>query len=526
MTPLAASFVKSATQFRDKAALWVDGENYTYGDLHEFALRLAGGFPLSSKSGFDTCAIFAHRSLVAYAAIAACHLARYAYVALTPAQPIGRSQSIITQSQPAVIVVDAKCLKSLPLLLQKVRGPTVILLPDQDAIPDWAADFPQHQFLNKSLLTSPGEPQQGSGHDLAYVMYTSGSTGEPKGVMVSHGNVATYVRNVVDHFSYSEADRFVHLPELNFDLSVHDLFSAWSVGGTLYCVPQEEVLIPDGFVKRHRLTAWTSVPSAVLILKKFNKLRTDAFESIRASMFCGEPFPGALAAEWMVAAPNSRVDNFYGPTEATVAVTAYPCSRGTDFSVLPLGEPFAGQEAVVCDADLRPVSDGETGELLLGGTQVSAGYWNRPDLTDAQFIERHFPGLSSGRWYRTGDLACNQAGIGLIYKGRATRQIKIHGYRVELGEVEATLRKFSDKEFVAVISIHGSGGEVLYLSAFIEGLSSDAEKFMRAESAKVLPNYMMPRYIFSIDAMPLNSNGKIDYAELGRINERRIKVGS
>lgn len=526
LTPLAASFVRSAARFRDRTALWVAGQDYTYGDLHHFASRLAGGLPVPSTDGVETCAILAHRSLVAYAAIAACHLARYAYVALTPAQPIGRSQSIVAQSQPAVIIVDAKCLKNLPQLLQGITRSVVILLPDQDSTPNWAVDFPQHLFLNKGQLISPAKPLQGSERNLAYVMYTSGSTGEPKGVMVSHGNVAAYVRNVVDYYSYTEADRFIHLPELNFDLSVHDLFSAWAVGGSLYCVPQDEVLIPDGFVKRHRLTAWTSVPSAVAILKKFNKLRSDAFESLRFSMFCGEPFPGALAADWMAAAPNSRVDNFYGPTETTVAVTAYPCARGTDFSVLPLGEPFAGQEVVICDADLNPVKDGDIGELLLGGTQVSAGYWNRPDLTQAQFVERRFPDLSSSRWYRTGDLVCNEAGGGLTYKGRATRQIKIHGYRVELGEIEATLRKFSGKEFVAVVPVHGGANEVLYLSAFVERLTSDEEQLVKAESAKVLPNYMMPRYIFSVDEMPLNPNGKIDYAELGRINERRIKIGS
>lgn len=526
MTPLAASFVNTASRFGKRTALWVGGQDYTYSDLHQFASLLAGGFPTPSNNGYDTCAVFAHRSMVAYAGILACHLTRHAYVALSPVQPIGRSQSIVAQSQPAVIVADSTCLQNVPMLLQKLEKPTVVLLPDQKETPRWAADFSQHVFLSRSQLKCAADPQEGREQDLAYVMYTSGSTGEPKGVMVSHHNVMTYARNVIEHFSYDERDRFIHLPELNFDLSVHDLFAAWAVGGSLYCVPQDEVLIPDGFVRRHQLTAWTSVPSAVAILKKFNKLRPAAFESLRVSMFCGEPFPGALAADWMAAASNSRVENFYGPTETTVAVTAYPCSRGTDSSILPLGEPFSGQEAVVCDEDLKPVKDGEIGELLLGGTQVSVGYWNRPDLTAAQFVEIGLPGRSSCRWYRTGDLACNQPGIGLTYRGRATRQIKIHGYRVELGEIEATLRKFSGKEFVAVVPVRGSTGETIYLSAFIERFLADDEKSVRAESAKMLPNYMMPRYIFGVEQMPLNPNGKIDYAELERINERRVKIGS
>jgi amino acid adenylation domain-containing protein len=525
LTPLAASFVNTASRFGSRTALWVGGQDYSYRDLHQLASELAGGFPAPSKDGYDTCAILAHRSVVAYAGILACHFMRHAYVALTPIQPIGRSQSIVAQSQPAVLIADSACLHSVPALLQKLDKPIVVLLPDQRETPPWAADFPQHVFLNRTQLTHAADPQQGGEQDLAYVMYTSGSTGEPKGVMVTHNNVMTYARNVVEYLSYDEHDRFIHLPELNFDLSVHDLFAAWNVGGSLYCVPQDEVMIPGDFVRQHRLTAWTSVPSAVAILKKFNKLSRAAFESLRVSMFCGEPFPGVLAADWIAAASNSRVENFYGPTETTVAVTAYPCSRGTDAPVLPLGEPFNGQEVLVCDENLNPVEDGEVGELLLGGTQVSVGYWNRPDLTAAQFVEKVFAGRSSSRWYRTGDLACNQAGVGLTYRGRATRQIKIHGYRVELGEIEATLRKFSGKEFVAVVPVRGSAAETLYLSAFVEGLTADDEKSVRAESARLLPNYMMPRYIFAIEQMPLNPNGKIDYAELERINERRAKLG-
>lgn len=451
---------------------------------------------------------------------------RHAYVALTPIQPIGRSQAIVAQSQPTVLIADSACLQGVPTLLQKLEKPIVVLLPDQKETPRWAMDFPQHVFLNKTQLNRGADPLQGHERDLAYVMYTSGSTGEPKGVMVTHRNVVTYTRNVTDYLSYNERDRFIHLPELNFDLSVHDLFSAWRVGGSLYCVPQDEVMIPGDFVRQHRLTAWTSVPSAVAILKKFKKLNPAAFESLRVSMFCGEPFPGVLAADWIAVASNSRVENFYGPTEATVAVTAYSCSRGTDAAVLPLGEPLGGQEVLVCDEDMNPVADGEVGELLLGGTQVSLGYWNRPDLTAAQFPEKVFAGYSSSRWYRTGDLACNQPGVGLTYRGRATRQIKIHGYRVELGEIEAALRKFSGKEFVAVVPVRGSTGETVHLSAFVEGLAADDEKSLRAESAKLLPNYMMPRYIFSIEKMPLNPNGKTDYNELEKINERRARGGS
>jgi amino acid adenylation domain-containing protein len=526
VTPLAASFLNTARRVGKNTALWVGGQDYSYSDLHQLASHLAGGFPAPSKEGYDTCAIFAHRSVVAYAGILACHLTRHAYIALTPVQPVGRSQSIISQSQPAVVIADSACLPELPKLLQTLVKPVVVLLPDQMETPGWAKGFAKHIFLDQSQLTKSAEPREGRDHDLAYVMYTSGSTGEPKGVMVTHHNVMTYTRNVTDYLAYDENDRFIHLPELNFDLSVHDLFAAWNVGGSLYCVPHDEVMIPDDFVRRHRLTAWTSVPSAVAILKKFKKLRPSSFETLRVSMFCGEPFPGALAADWMTAAANSRVENFYGPTETTVAITAYPCSRGTGEPVLPLGEPFAGQEVLICDEQLNPLNQGELGELLLGGSQVSVGYWGRPDLTAAQFIEKDFPGYSSRRWYRTGDLACDQPGVGLSYKGRATRQIKIHGYRVELGEIEATLRKFSGKEFVAVVPVQGRTAGALYLSAFIEGLRAEHEKSIRTESANVLPHYMMPRYIFGIEQMPLNPNGKIDYAELERINERRVKARS
>jgi D-alanine--poly(phosphoribitol) ligase subunit 1 len=527
VTPLAQSFLNTTSRFGKRTALWVDDQYYSYDALHQLASGLASGLTASMSNREEnvnhTCAIFAHRSVIAYEGILACHLARHAYVALTPKLPIGRLRSILHQSKPTSIIVDSRCLQALPDLLEGVVGRMNILLPDQNIVPDWANQFPHHLFLNKHDLTQPPTFPDGNGQDLAYLMYTSGSTGEPKGVMVTHDNVMTYARNVVQYFGYNSDDRFIHLPELNFDLSVHDLFSAWAVGASLYCVPQDEVLMPDGFVRRNQLTAWTSVPSAAAMLKRFNKLRPGVFDCLRVSMFCGEPFPGTLASEWSAAAPNSRVDNLYGPTETTVAVTAYPCSRGTDFAVLPLGEPFADQEIAICDAELNNVRDGDIGELLLGGSQVTNGYWKLPDLTDAQFIRKKFPNRLSDRWYRTGDLACNQAGVGLVYKGRENRQIKIHGYRVELAEIEAVLRQKSGREFVAVVPTLGEGGRTLYLSAFVEGLMDDDQEMLNRECLHHLPNYMMPRYIFSIDRMPFTPNGKIDYITLENINEQRVK---
>ncbi|OHC73530.1 MAG: hypothetical protein A3G18_08700 [Rhodospirillales bacterium RIFCSPLOWO2_12_FULL_58_28] len=512
---LADQFLLTSERFSRRLALWAEEGTYSYGDLQKAALGIAHVLSLNARTTPQNCAILAHRSRTAYAGIAGCLLSGHAYIALSPKHPIHRLETILDQSEATSIVIDGKCSSMAHLLLERCRNSMRVLMPDHNDAPEWTRRCPRHRFYYRSDFLNQGELKPtAQSSDTAYIMFTSGSTGVPKGVVISHANVMAYSQAMIERYGYCSDDRLIHLPELSFDLSVHDLFVAWASGASLFSVPERELMLPDDFVRRHALTGWTSVPSAVAYLKQFNKLKPGCFEGLRVSVFCGEPFSGQLASDWCAAAPNAVVDNLYGPTEATVAFTGYSCSNGVDFSILPLGEPFPGLEVAVCDETPTPVPPGEIGELFLGGIQVAQGYWQDDEMTKRQFIERTFSGKVSERWYRTGDLVSYDARVGLIYKGRLTRQVKIRGYRVELTEIEAVLRRNLKTEFTAVIPCMNESKTADYLVAYVETVDDFIEDDVKGACEADLPSYMIPRRLFRLNKMPLTENGKTNYETL------------
>src|SRR5262249_24212385 len=258
-------------------------------------------------------------------------------------------------------------------------------------------------------MTAAPDSMHAAGSDGAYLLFTSGSTGAPKGVLIRHDNAVAYIGNVLDRYRPSPEDRFTQLFDFSFDLSVHDMFLCWSAGACLYCPPPTALAGLRDFVREHELTFWFSVPSTAAYMSRMKMLRAGAFPSLRMSLFCGEAMPASLASAWRTAAPNSVIENLYGPTEATVAFTVYRLSDGDfgardDQPIVPIGLPLPGQYAAVIDADGGVVPDGQPGELCLGGSQVADGYWRMPEVTATRFRSPvGLPDDAPCRWYRTGD---------------------------------------------------------------------------------------------------------------------------
>jgi len=282
-------------------------------------------------------------------------------------------------------------------------------------------------------------------------------------------------------------------------------------------VPETSVMAPAKFIREHQLTMWFSVPSVIGVLARMRLLRPGRFPSLRYSLFCGEPLAASYAELWQEAAPHSIVENLYGPTETTIAISHYRwnqarSSKESVNGIVPIGWIFDGQRCSVTDAERKTVPTEVPGELCLSGSQVTTGYWNDPRKTREQFI--HLPGAGERPWYRTGDMVRQDGNGCLYYLGRMDHQVKIRGYRVELQEIEAVLRRACGAEQIVSVAWPVENGSADGIVAFVAGVSAlDADRVLDYCS-KFLPSYMVPRKIYLCDEMPLNANGKIDRPRL------------
>jgi len=394
-------------------------------------------------------------------------------------------------------------------------------MPDSsiEELDGWRTKHPQHRFIGSADLCDPSpNPSRADPTDIAYLMFTSGSTGKPKGVMISHLNILSYLDAMRELYDFQPEDRFSQMFDLTFDLSVFDMFVCWGAGASLCVVPIKDRMAPAGFVRRNALTVWFSVPAVAGFMNQLKMLKPDNFPSLRVSAFCGEPLPASLAEHWQAAAPNSVVDNLYGPTELTVACTAYRWNSKTspdesERGIVPIGRPYSTLEACLVDSNLERVSKGQLGELCLRGPQAALGYWQRSDLTEERFVAMPWMEGDHNRWYCTGDLVRENDNGNFVFAGRTDSQVKILGYRVELGEIEAHLRRYGQTDFAVAIPWPVKGGNASGVVACISGSTVPDEQIIEG-CKRELPDYMIPKRIFRLEKMPLNPNGKTDRNQL------------
>jgi len=477
-------------------ALSIDGRVWSYAELRSEAAAIAVRLAEAKSPGSRQLRIgvLASRSIETYAGILGAAAAGGTYVPLNPKQPSQRLASILSRTPLDALVVDDRGAAHLDAL----RG----------LLPGLVLDRQQPYAAASAPLARVAESH------AAYVIFTSGTTGLPKGVVVSCAAVAHFLAAVRERYRIGPADRVGQLAEASFDLSVFEIFAAWDGGACLCVVPESQLMAPAGFIRRERLTVWASVPSVISMLSRMKLLEPGMFPTLRASFLIGEALPVQSARAWQAAAPSSVVDNQYGPTEATVACTVQPVlepivetpGRGT----VAIGVPYAGMAAEVV-TDGAFLTNGETGELALHGPQLAAGYLDDAELTAARFPTLDHPRLGRGRWYLTGDLAFrDEAGV-LHWAGRTDHQVKIMGHRVELEDVEAHLRAASGSDAVAAIAWPVAGATTV--AAFVSGAARTPSE-IRDRLRELVPPYMLPRRVVAIEALPLTANGKVDRAAL------------
>jgi D-alanine--poly(phosphoribitol) ligase subunit 1 len=443
--------------------------------------------------------------MAAYAGVLGALIAGRIYVPLNPNFPVQRNATMLRASGARMVVTDARCLDPARAVVTTLEPAPRLLafepLAGAEPLPGATDAFPE---------PSPHDADHG-----AYLLFTSGSTGQPKGVLVGHRSVLAYVDALRGLVDVGPGDRCSQSFDLTFDLSAHDLFVTWASGACLCVVPEAAVLSPAKFIRDQMLTHWFSVPSVIGFLSRFNLLRPGSLPSLRCSLFCGEALTESQALAWHGAAPQSSLHNLYGPTEATIAITAHRWRPGEAVGpTVPIGLPFPGQSVAIVDETLGPTPPGEIGELLLSGSQLAHGYWQRPDLTAERFVALPHGHEHTNRWYRTGDQVRWDPAVGLVYQGRVDQQLKVRGFRVEASEIEAVVREAGECALAAVVGWPkdrdlGTLGTV----AFVCGSTTDAQVILDACRAR-LPPYMVPGRVVSLDAMPLNVNGKVDYRAL------------
>jgi amino acid adenylation domain-containing protein len=508
---LGAALVASARRHADRPALWAVGDRSSYRELFERAGGWAVGMRERGLEPGDRVCILSHRTTTAYAGVLAALLAGCTYVPLNTRFPRERNQAILASADAGALVADDESAGDLETLTAGLLRPPLVVTPERKCTaPDRVRRLGPSDLspvpLDRLAAADPGDP-----NSPAYLLFTSGTTGAPKGVPISHANLAAYLSSIHPLVPIAAADRVLQAVDLTFDLSAHDMFLSWLNGAELYSAPENATILAPRIIAEHKLTACLLVPSAAARAREQGLLERHPMPSLRYSLFAGEALPVSVARAWCEAAPNSALYNLYGPTEGTIHVSQFRFdpARELPSAVVPIGWPLGDQRMVLFDADGREVPAGDTGEIHLAGPQMTRGYWRAPHLDAEKFAT-----IGGVRWYKTGDLGRHLDRYGILFGGRADRQVKIRGYRVELQEIEGVLRNATRREQVAVIAWPLSpDGIADGCIAFVAGAEMDAAS-LRAACRTALPPYMVPNELVFVPELPLNPNGKTDYKAL------------
>ncbi len=533
MPTLIDQLRRTAETRADAPAFRCRGDELSYGRLVERSHRLAAALRANGVARGDRVGILMGKGIDNPVAVYGIMAAGAAYVPLDPAAPVARLASIVADCGIGHLVVDPDRAAKATKLAAAAATPLTLYGVETATAPAGAEGSIVAALGWESIdrFDASAPPDGPDVDDPAYVIFTSGSTGAPKGIVHTHRSGVAYATMAAELYGLTAEDRLSNFPPLHFDQSTFDFFSGPLVGATTVVIDQEHQLVPASLsrlIEDERLTVWYSVPLALVQLLLYGVLEERDHSSLRWVVYGGEPFPlkhlAALRARW----PQARFSNCYGPAEVNQctyhhldAVADRPggdpadpnLDLGLDGESVPIGVACPGAELLVVDGDDRPVEPGDHGELLVATPTMMRGYWGRPDL-DERVFHRVGAGDDGTRYYRTGDLVRHRADGLLDFLGRADRQIKTRGVRVELDEVEAVLSDHAAVEEVAVAPVPDEDG--LAIAAWVS-IRPEAEldaAGLRRHAARRLSRPAVPASISFVDAFPRTTSGKIDYRAL------------
>ena len=485
-----ATLLLDAARSHPSEVAWEKGdETYTYETLFTEALNISEGINSTVSKDHHFMPVLADKSYYCYAAMLGIVLAGRCYVPLNPAFPLSRNLGIL-----------------------KLVGNKYFLSGKESSKYTEGFISAGYEKLQTEAGRNTGLPENAevhtSGERILYLLFTSGSTGKPKGVPVTENNLLAYLGNIRKIIEVGPGDRCSQAFDLTFDLSVHDLFVTWTSGATLVVPEEGSPLFFHKFIKKKKITSWFTVPSTIYLLDKMRLLKAGVYPDLKISLFCGEALPAALAGKWMKAAPGSGMINLYGPTEATIAVSCYDLKANDTVEekngIVSIGRIFPGHEAKIIGQE----TSGK-GELLVHGPQVVKGYYDDREQTASAFTE-----INDRIFYKTGDIVENNEDGNMYFLGRKDQEIKLHGYRINLLEVEHCISTFlGGKKAVAVLHSSSPAGKIIcFVSGREQKTGFEAEILQYCRQR--LPWYMVPEKIIFVKDFPLNPNGKVDRQKL------------
>lgn len=482
----------------------------TYGQMDSETNKLARYLIGMGVKRQDYVGLLLPKNISLFKSLIATLKADAVYVPLNVETPANRNRFILEQSKCHFLFCDQSTEAMARELIEPLKVVTLIVITDDLATAEEDAPVTYQNTLD----------------DLAYVLYTSGSTGLPKGVMISHGSVMNYAEWTESYLDIKPHDRLSNHPGLFFDLSVFEIYSAFKSGASLHLVPPGISMFPVkivDFIETNKLTIWNAVPSLYTFMARAKVLKPSRLAGLRLLTFNGEVMPTATVTAWMQACPKARFVNQYGPTETTCASLYYEIPEvPTDSSVpIPIGRPIANTTVFAFSEDGRKAAIDEVGEMHIMGAGLGKGYLHDPEKSANSYILNPLDPASGKIAYATGDLVKLRDDGNYDYVCRKDHQVKVMGFRVELGEIESSLNAFDYIATSAALGLpHPQSGDNVIIAFIVmkDEISEIDDTQLKKDIGRIIPHYMVPRIIIRLPQMPLTANGKIDRHRLKDIH--------
>ena len=488
---------ESAVKYADKTAVVDEQESYTYKEYHDKAIGIADAIIAKGMGSKKPVVVYLNKSIKVLASFMGIAYTGNFYSPIDIDMPAQRVNRILEVLEPEVVITT----KELKEEFAKFDYTGSYLLYE-DICPMEKSNAVK-ESMEKIIDT-----------DLLYVLFTSGSTGMPKGVCITHRGVMDYTDWVTETFEITSEDTFGNQAPFYFDNSILDIYSAMKMGATLYIIPK--ILFPQPvrlleYLKENKINTIFWVPSALMVVSKLKAFRNvDLTDTLKRVLFCGEVMPNKQLNVWRKYLPNALYANLYGPTEITDACTYYIVDREfQDDESLPIGIPMKNTEIMVLDDENHLVTEpGVVGELCVRGTGVATGYYKNPEKTAQAFVQNPLNDAYEEKIYRTGDLVEYNEYHELIYLSRKDFQIKHMGHRIELGEIETAVSSLEDVTMNCCLYDEKHSKIVLFLDKDM------SKEEVNSRLTNMIPDYMLPGKVIFMETMPLNANGKIDRVAL------------